>query len=106
MSRPDVVFDRRVQLLIDQATYNKVAAEAASSGRSVNAVMREAISAAFDDSDDRADELRAVAARRLLERATKRVEEGVDYDGEASLLERSLRLELTYDTEHDGPPAR
>ncbi|GAA1524376.1 ribbon-helix-helix protein, CopG family [Nocardioides humi] len=65
MSRPDVVFDRRVQLLLDQETYQRVADEAARTGRSVNAVLREAITARY--ADEEADARRAAAARELLE---------------------------------------
>ncbi|PRY49957.1 ribbon-helix-helix CopG family protein [Knoellia remsis] len=35
--------ERRIQLLLDQERYERVAAEAEKSGRSVNAVIREAI---------------------------------------------------------------
>jgi hypothetical protein len=55
--------ERRLQLLLDQHRYDLVAAEAARSGRSVAAVIREAIDRRFDDADQR----RMAAAARLLE---------------------------------------
>ena len=39
--------ERRVQLLLDQERYERVAGEAKESGRSVNAVIREAIDARY-----------------------------------------------------------
>ena len=39
--------ERRLQLLLDQERYERVAAEARESGRSVNAVIREAIDAHY-----------------------------------------------------------
>ena len=59
--------ERRLQLLLDQTRYDRVAEEAARSGRSVAAVIREAIDYRFDYDDGRAK--RAAAALRLLERA-------------------------------------
>ncbi len=41
--------ERRLQLLLDQERYDRVAAEASRSGRSVAAVIREAIDLRFDD---------------------------------------------------------
>ncbi|WP_148613597.1 antitoxin [Nocardioides rubriscoriae] len=41
--------ERRLQLLLDQERYDRVAAEATRSGRSVAAVIREAIDLRFDD---------------------------------------------------------
>jgi predicted DNA-binding protein len=46
------VMERRLQLLLDQARYDRVAAEAARTGRSVAAVIREAIDARFPAGDD------------------------------------------------------
>jgi hypothetical protein len=37
------VLERRIQLLLDQERYERLAAEARRSGRSINAVIREAI---------------------------------------------------------------
>ncbi|WP_022923661.1 ribbon-helix-helix protein, CopG family [Serinicoccus marinus] len=60
------VMDRRLQLLLDAERYARVSQEAAASGRSVAAVIREAIDARFAPDDDAA--LRA-AGSELLERA-------------------------------------
>jgi len=57
--------ERRLQLLLDQDRYDRVAGEAARSGRSVAAVIREAIDLRFDD----ASRLRRDAATRFLELA-------------------------------------
>ncbi|MEO9324332.1 hypothetical protein ABFT23_12635 [Nocardioides sp. C4-1] len=43
------VMERRLQLLLDQERYDRVAAEATRSGRSVAAVIREAIDVRFSD---------------------------------------------------------
>lgn len=65
--------ERRLQLLLDQDRYDRVAHEADRSGRSVAAVIREAIDMRFPraDLDDRAG-----AARELLALATKDAGEG------------------------------
>ena len=53
------VMERRLQLLLDQARYDKVANEAERSGRSVAAVIREAIDRRFPaDERDRQRALR------------------------------------------------
>lgn len=53
------VMERRLQLLLDQDRYDRVAAEAQRSGRSVAAVIREAIDARFPDRDpERGEALR------------------------------------------------
>jgi hypothetical protein len=57
------VMERRLQLLLDQHRYDLVAAEAQRSGRSVAAVIREAIDQRFDDAEHR----RMAAARRFLD---------------------------------------
>jgi hypothetical protein len=43
------MMERRLQLLLDQDRYDRVAAEAEASGRSVAAVIREAIDVRFPD---------------------------------------------------------
>ena len=53
---------RRTQLLLDEARYERLQAEADSTGRSVAAVIREAI----DERLARVDERRREAGRRLL----------------------------------------
>lgn len=57
--------EKRLQLLLDQERYDLVAGEAQRSGRSVAAVIREAIDGHFADTD--ADARRAEAGRRFLE---------------------------------------
>lgn len=59
------VLERRLQLLLDEARYARIAAEATSSGRSVAAVIREAIDLRFPAGDD----LRVEAANELLTRS-------------------------------------
>ena len=56
------LMERRLQLLLDQERYDRVAAEASRSGRSVAAVIREAIDLRFDDSGSR----RAAGMAELL----------------------------------------
>lgn len=56
--------ERRLQLLLDNARYERLATEAERSGRSVAAVIREAIDVRFPADDI---EVRARAAGRLLE---------------------------------------
>ncbi|MDO5504326.1 MAG: hypothetical protein Q4G67_14260 [Actinomycetia bacterium] len=68
------IMGRRLQLLLDQARYEDVAAEAERSGRSVAAVIREAIDLRFEATRD---ERRAAAAAdvvRLAARARARAE--------------------------------
>lgn len=57
------VLERRLQILLDAGRYERLAAEAVRSGRSVAAVIREAIDLRFPD--DRRD-ARSRAARELL----------------------------------------
>jgi len=54
------VLERRLQLLLDQARYDRLADAAARSGRSVSALIREAIDYRFPDNGDaqRAESLR------------------------------------------------
>lgn len=80
------VMERRLQLLLDADRYRKIEGEAARSGRSVAAVIREAIDWRFDD--DHA--VRRQAAAELL-RAT------VDAEGaepEWQSVERAMDAEL------------
>ena len=55
--------ERRLQLLLDQERYERVAAEARESGRSVNAVIREAIDAHYPPGAD----ARSAAWQRFLD---------------------------------------
>lgn len=57
-----MVLDRRLQLLLDEDRYRRVAALAAQRGTSVAAVIREAIDRGLPSPDRR----RAGAARRIL----------------------------------------
>ncbi|MDO5627009.1 MAG: hypothetical protein Q4G43_01695 [Mobilicoccus sp.] len=57
------LMERRLQILLDEKRYDRVAAEADRSGRSVAAVVREAIDMRFPDD---AGQARAEAARSLL----------------------------------------
>lgn len=59
--------ERRLQLLLDQERYTRVETEARASGRSVAAVIREAIDYRFDVQAESAS--RSQAARRFLELA-------------------------------------
>lgn len=56
--------EKRLQLLLDQERYERVADEAKRSGRSVAAVIREAIDVRFTDPEE---EARLAAGRALLE---------------------------------------
>ncbi len=58
------LLERRLQLLLDAGRYERVAAEAERSGRSVAAVIREAIDLRFPDAGD---DGRARAAAVLLD---------------------------------------
>lgn len=60
------VMERRLQLLLDAERYARVSREAESSGRSVAAVIREAIDFRFPDDDER---VRLEAGREFLARA-------------------------------------
>ena len=66
--------ERRLQLLLDQARYNLVEAEASRTGRSVAAVIREAIDYRFQDNA----EARRGAGGRLLSRTA--TPDGVEPD--------------------------
>lgn len=58
------VLERRLQILLDAQRYDRLANEAATYGRSVAAVVREAIDLRFPDDEGQA---RAAAARALLD---------------------------------------
>ncbi|HKX67734.1 MAG TPA: ribbon-helix-helix protein, CopG family [Intrasporangium sp.] len=61
------LMERRLQVLLDQDRYAKVEAEARASGRSVAAVIRDAIDLLFDSRGEAAR--RMESARRLLDLA-------------------------------------
>jgi hypothetical protein len=68
------LMERRLQLLLDQARYDLVEAEASRTGRSVAAVIREAIDYRFQDDP----EARRGAGERLLSRTV--TPDGVEPD--------------------------
>jgi predicted DNA-binding protein len=81
--------ERRLQLLLDQERYDRVAAEAKRSGRSVASVIREAIDLRFDDVGAHAR--RAVAARRFLDMTAHSTHEVAYEPAERNaLLDREL----------------
>ncbi|MFT4008472.1 MAG: hypothetical protein QM655_00360 [Nocardioidaceae bacterium] len=57
------LMEKRLQLLLDQARYERVAAEASRSGRSVASVIREAIDLRFGDPEEQE---RSEAGRVLM----------------------------------------
>lgn len=65
------LLERRLQLLLDHERYDRVRREADRSGRSVNAVIREAIDVRFADASSR----RSVAAGAFLDLAEASGEE-------------------------------
>jgi hypothetical protein len=78
------VMERRLQLLLDQARYDLVEAEATRTGRSVAAVIREAIDYRFQEDAD----ARRGAGERLLSRTA--TPEGIEpdwADSKAALME-------------------
>jgi len=80
--------ERRLQLLLDEQRYDRVQREAARSGRSVAAVIREAIDVRFaDDADVRRDALGS-----LLERVESRPDDspGEDWADIKDALEADL----------------
>lgn len=79
------VMEKRLQLLLDQHRYELVSREAESSGRSVAAVIREAIDQRFDDEQA----TRAAAARRFLE-CTEDEYYPVDWAQEKRLMDEEL----------------
>lgn len=84
--------ERRLQLLLDAARYERVAGEAERSGRSVASVIREAIDLRFPGDDDAR---RAEAAAELLELTATPGEgdgEGPDEIVEAYAAELESRL--------------
>ena len=78
--------ERRLQLLLDQQRFDRVAAEAERSGRSVAAVIREAIDVRFDDSARRS----AAMGRFLDLTADNDDEPGYDVAERHELLDREL----------------
>lgn len=84
--------ERRLQLLLDQDRYDRVAAEAERTGRSVAAVIRGAI----DDCLPGDADARVAALGNFLDRTEGRVDEpGESWDDIKAGLERRLDEELS-----------
>lgn len=85
------LMDRRVQLLLDQARYDRVAAEAERSGRSVAAVIREAIDLRWESTQ----EARRAAAAATVVRLAAQARARADSQGEsAAELDEAYAKEL------------
>jgi hypothetical protein len=84
------VLDRRVQILLDPAQYADVEREAARTGRSVAAVIREAIAARLASGEA----ARSAAAARLLQSADSDDAVGEDWEQSKAALEGSLGSKL------------
>ena len=82
--------ERRLQLLLDQTRYERVAAEAKRSGRSVAAVIREAIDLRFDDETA----ARARAARSLLDQTRETHGVEPDWAETKAMMDRELEDKL------------
>lgn len=80
------VMERRLQLLLDQQRYALVEREAQASGRSVAAVIREAIDLRFADDVS----IRMDAARRLLEHSSEAAGIEPDWSETKAALEADL----------------
>jgi len=85
------VMERRLQLLLDQERYDRVAREAQRSGRSVAAVIREAIDLRFETDF----EVRAEAIRSLLEETRVPVGVEPDWAETKAQMERELDEKLS-----------
>ncbi len=81
LDRPTL--DRRVQLLIDPEQYAQIEVEAARDGKSVAAVIREAITARLAKTGQR----RAAAAQRLLNSADPVTASALDWTTEKAAIE-------------------
>jgi len=85
------VMERRLQLLLDEERYSRVAREAQESGRSVAAVIREAIDFRFDGAADQ----RAAALRFLLTMTdTTSAEPEPDWAESKKAIEDDIDLKL------------
>lgn len=85
------MMERRLQLLLDQHRFQQVEDEAKRSGRSVAAVIREAIDVRFGDDGD----ARKAAAGRLLA-ATEQVQsDEPDWAETKALMESALEDKIT-----------
>lgn len=85
------LMERRVQLLLDQERYDRVAAAASQENRSVSALIRDAIDVCYPEVDSR----RRQAAAKFLELAYASDHETPPepFDGEASLRDWDSKFE-------------
>lgn len=86
------VMDRRLQILLDAARYERVAAEAERTGRSVGALIRDAIDACYPVGD----EARIRVAGQLLDLTSSPADE---------VGEGPADLKQAYEARLDGKPA-
>lgn len=86
--------EKRLQLLLDRDRYERVAGEARRSGRSVAAVIREAIDVRFTDPED---EARLAAGRALLARLDHRGDERPEPDWAETKAAMAQRLDDRFD---------
>ncbi|HEX4430468.1 MAG TPA: ribbon-helix-helix protein, CopG family [Frankiaceae bacterium] len=82
--------ERRVQILLDPAQYEAVEREAARTGQSAAAVIREAIAARLASTSA----TRAAAAKRLIASADPATEAGEDWSDSKSAMEGELASRL------------
>ncbi|MGL5816870.1 MAG: hypothetical protein ACRCYR_04865 [Phycicoccus sp.] len=83
------ILERRLHVLLDATRYDRLEAEATSSGRSVAAAVRQAIDDHVDgDSSD--VERRAAAARRLLANSDDGHTPGESWDDAVTAREREV----------------
>ena len=85
------LMERRLQLLLDKERYDRVEQEAKRSGRSVAAVIREAIDVRFDDEAA----ARARAARSLLDRTRETHGVEPDWAETKAMMDRELEEKLS-----------
>jgi predicted DNA-binding protein len=85
------IMERRLQLLLDQDRYDRVEAEAKRSGRSVAAVIREAIDYRFHSDED----ARRLAADQFLERTREPVGVEPDWADAKAAMEAELDEKLS-----------
>lgn len=78
--------ERRLQILLDEDRYTKIADEAARTGRSVAAIIREAIDARLDADEHR----RRAAARRLLSYVNSNPTPEPDWSETKDAMERDV----------------
>ncbi len=85
------LMERRLQLLLDEERYSRVAREAEASGRSVAAVIREAIDVRFAADVDQ----RRSAALRFLQLTSTTDGQEPDWAETKRALESDLELKLS-----------